>query len=178
MQRVLTRLGETPVAVFAADWRLIWWNRSWAALLGDPSGIAPEDRNLVKSRFPVAAGRSRLAAWPVVSEYGEASDRAVVADLRRASARYPGDTRLARLISQMLDGNERFARLWADAAVAGHAEDRKVIRHPDIGEITVDCDVLNDSDTDLKIIIYTAAPGSEDQAKLDLARVAGTRPAR
>ncbi|MGD0698472.1 MAG: helix-turn-helix transcriptional regulator [Trebonia sp.] len=30
MQRVLTRLGETPVAVFAADWRLIWWNRSWA----------------------------------------------------------------------------------------------------------------------------------------------------
>src|SRR5215470_7226746 len=29
MQRVLTRLGETPVAVFAADWRLIWWNRSW-----------------------------------------------------------------------------------------------------------------------------------------------------
>jgi len=24
MQRVLTRLGETPVAVFAADWRLIW----------------------------------------------------------------------------------------------------------------------------------------------------------
>jgi hypothetical protein len=34
MQRVLTRLGEMPVAVFAADWQLIWWNRSWAALLG------------------------------------------------------------------------------------------------------------------------------------------------
>jgi hypothetical protein len=37
----------------------------------------------------------------------------------------------------------------------------------------VDCDVLNDSDTDLKIVIYTAAPGSEDATKLDLARVAG-----
>jgi hypothetical protein len=33
--------------------------------------------------------------------------------------------------------------------------------------------VLNDSDTDLKIVIYTAAPGSEDETKLDLARVAG-----
>jgi transcriptional regulator with XRE-family HTH domain len=67
MQRVLTRLGETPVAVFAADWQLIWWNRSWAALLGDPSSVAAEDRNLVKARFPVAADRSQFTGWPVVS---------------------------------------------------------------------------------------------------------------
>ena len=48
----------------------------------------------------------------------------------------------------------RFAKLWHDGAVGGHAEDRKTIRHPGIGEITVDCDVLNDSDTDLKMVIY------------------------
>src|ERR1700677_2451522 len=71
MQRVLTRLGETPVAVFAADWRLIWWNRSWAALLGDPSVLAPQDRSLVKSRFPVAGERGQ-AASPVVSQNREA----------------------------------------------------------------------------------------------------------
>ena len=177
-QRVLTRIGETPVAVFAADWRLIWWNRSWAALLGDPSSVPDQNRNLVRARFPVGAGQGRrLAAWPVISENKEATDRAVVADLRRATARYPGDARLAELISQTLDGNERFARLWREGAVGGHAEDRKTIRHPDIGEITVDCDVLSDSDTDLKIVIYTAVPGSEDETKLDLARVAGARPA-
>jgi transcriptional regulator with XRE-family HTH domain len=178
MQRVLTRLGETPVAVFAADWRLIWWNRSWAALLGDPSGLAVEDRNLVKSRFPAAADRSRLAAWPIVSENTEASDRAIVADLRRASARYPGDARLAALISRTVAGNQRFASLWRDGAVGWHVEERKTIRHPGIGDITVDCDVLSDSETDLKIVIYTTVPGSEDETKLDLARVAGVRPAR
>jgi hypothetical protein len=37
----------------------------------------------------------------------------------------------------------------------------------------VDCDVLSDSGTDLKIVIYTAPPGSEDATKLDLAQVAG-----
>jgi hypothetical protein len=42
----------------------------------------------------------------------------------------------------------------------------------------VDCDVLNDSDTDLKIVIYTAAPASEDATKLDLSRIAGIRPGR
>jgi hypothetical protein len=38
--------------------------------------------------------------------------------------------------------------------------------------------VLSDSDTDLKIIIYTAVPGSEDETKLDLTRVVGVHPAR
>jgi transcriptional regulator with XRE-family HTH domain len=173
VQRILTRLGETPVAVFAADWRLIWWNRSWAAVLGDPSPIAPADRNLVKARFPVASDRGRIAAWPVVSENTEASDRAVVADLRRASGRYPADARLRELIQRTIAGNPRFARLWQDGVIGGHAEDRKTIRHPSIGAITVHCDVLNDSDTDLKLVIYTAAPGSADETKLELARVQG-----
>jgi transcriptional regulator with XRE-family HTH domain len=178
MQRVITRLGETPAAVFAADWRLLWWNRSWAALLGDPSAVAPEDRNLVKSRFPVATDRGRLASWPVVSERAEATDRAIVADLRRASARYRRDPRLSELIQRTIDGNQWFARLWHSGAVGVHAEDRKTIRHPEIGDITVDCDVLGDNDGDLKIIIYTAVPGSTDADKLGLALVAGTRVAR
>jgi hypothetical protein len=111
-----------------------------------------------------------------VIENIEASGRAIVADLRRASGRYPGDPRLTGLIRRTLDGNPRFAQLWHEGAVGGHAEDRKTIRHPDVGDITVDCDVLNDSDTDLKVVIFTATPGSEN--KLDLARVAGPRTAR
>src|SRR5580692_353030 len=74
------RLSETPVAVFAADWRLIWWNRSWTALLGDPSQLAPEERSLVRSRFPVAGDHGGLARWPLVSENRTATDRAIVAD--------------------------------------------------------------------------------------------------
>ncbi|GAB3146914.1 helix-turn-helix domain-containing protein [Microbispora hainanensis] len=178
MQRVLTRLGDAPVAVFAADWRLLWWNRSWAVLLGDPSVLAPEERNLVRSRFPAPSDRGGLAAWPVVSENAEATDRAIVADLRRASGRYPQDARLSGLIRRTLGGNPRFARLWHSGAVGRHAEERKTIRHPVIGDITVDCDVLADPDNDLKIVIYTAIPGSEDETKLDLARVAGVTAGR
>ncbi len=95
VQRLLTRLGDVAVAVFAADWRLLWWNHSWAALLGDPSGVAPEDRSLVRVRFPTPGSRGQIEAWPVRSGNPEATDRAIVADLRRASARYPEDRRLA-----------------------------------------------------------------------------------
>jgi DNA-binding XRE family transcriptional regulator len=168
MLRVLTRLGDAPVAVFAADWRLVWWNRAWVALLGDPASIPRQARNLVSARFPTAEDRGRLSRWPILSDNTEAANRAIVADLRRASARYPDDRDLANLIRRTLDGNPEFQRLWDTGAVGHHAEDRKTIRHPSIGEITVDCDVLADGDTDLKIVIYTAVPGSEDETKLKL----------
>ena len=173
MQRVVQRLGATPVGVFAADWRLVWWNRGWAALLGDPSTLAPEERNLVSSRFPTATGRGQLSPMLIVSENAEATDRAIVADLRRASARYPADPRLTELLRTTVAGNPRFARLWRAGAVGTHAEDRKTIHHPVVGPITVDCDVLADTDTDLKVVVYTAAPGTEEQTKLDLVHVAG-----
>lgn len=174
MRRVLTRLGDAPVAVFAADWRLVWWNRSWAAVLGDPSRVAPDERSLVRSRFPVAGHRGWAADWPVVVANAEASDRAIVSDLRRASARYPDDPRLTGLIRRTLDGNAHFARIWADGAVGRHPEDRKTVRHPGVGPITIDCDVLADGDTDLKIVIFTAAPGSADESKLARALTAHT----
>lgn len=173
LQRILARLGDTPAAVFAADWHLVWWNHDWAALLGDPRAVPPGERNLVRSRFPVGTDSGRIATWPVTSVDPDASDRAIVADLRRASARYPDDQGLARLIRRTLVGNARFARLWADGTVDGHAEDRKTIHHPAVGEIAVDCDVLTDTATDLKIVVYTAPAGTEDETKLDLVRVAG-----
>src|SRR3954469_10123846 len=61
VHRVLTRLGDVAVAVFAADWQLVWWNRSGAALLGDPSSSPPQLRNFARDRFPVGAGPARLA---------------------------------------------------------------------------------------------------------------------
>jgi transcriptional regulator with XRE-family HTH domain len=171
VQRLLTRLEDVSVAVFAADWRLVWWNHSWAALLGDPSSIAPEDRSLVHSRFPISGSRGGVEAWPVRSGNPGATDRAIVADLRRASARYPEDRRLAELLRRMIDGNSHFAQLWRAGAVGEHAEDRKTIEHPTVGEITVDCDHLHAGDTDLKIVALTAPSGSEDASKIELARI-------
>jgi transcriptional regulator with XRE-family HTH domain len=174
MQRVLARLGDAPTAVFAADWRLIRWNHAWAAALGDPSTVPPEERNFVRVRFPVPGEHARISAWPVDSTSQEATDRAVVADLRRASGRYPHDPRLAHLIRRSIDGNPRFARFWHEGAVGSHAEDRKTIRHPSVGDIDVDCDVLVDTATDLKIVVHTAHPGTEAASRLALATVTST----
>jgi hypothetical protein len=106
---VLSRLGDVAVAVFAADWQLIWWNRTWAALLGDPSTTPPPVRNFARDRFPVDGRPGRLASCPVIEEDPDATDVAVVSDLRRAAGRFPGDTRLTGLIEDLAAGNARFA---------------------------------------------------------------------
>src|SRR5882757_1879561 len=62
VHRVLNRLGDVAVAVFAADWRMIWWNPGWAALLGDPSTSPPELRNFARERFPVDSADVRVAS--------------------------------------------------------------------------------------------------------------------
>ncbi|MEO3869488.1 helix-turn-helix transcriptional regulator [Nonomuraea sp. B12E4] len=173
VQRVLTRLGDVAVAVFAADWQLIWWNRGWAALLGDPSAAPPRLRNFARERFPVGAGAARLSLWPVIERDSDATDAAVVSDLRRATGRFPHDRGLAELIRELNAGNRRFAELWATGTVATHREDRKTIQHPSVGPVTVDCDVLADGGSELKIVIMTAAPDSPDESKLRLAAITG-----
>ncbi len=174
VRRVVGRLDDGAVAVFAADWQLLWWNRRWAALVGDPSTVSPSKRNFARDCFPVGADTPGMSAWPVTPSGGDGSVRAaVVSDLRRATGRFPDDVRLKALIEQLRAGSPDFEALWSVGAVGSHREDHKVVHHPTVGPITVDCDVLTDGDAELKIVIMTAAPGSEDQTKLRLATVVG-----
>lgn len=173
LSRVLPRLGDAAVAVFAADWQLVWWNRGWAALLGDPSSTPPALRNFARDTFPVEGDHPRLAHWPVTSLAGDAVEAAIVSDLRRASGRFPHDSRLAGLIRLLLEGNARFAQLWASGVVGTHREDHKIVAHPAVGDIAVDCDVLTCGEDEQKIVILTTAPGTDDDSKLRLALLSG-----
>jgi len=168
IQRIVDRLGDTPAAVFSATWDLISWNPLWAALQGDPSGYSGNSANLAWRVF--LAGET-----PVIQSAGEpdAFEHDLAAELRSASGRYPEDRQLAALIATLLESSPRFAELWAFARVATHLSSRKIITVDGIGPITLDCDVLMAPGSDLRVVVYTAEPGSTDAARLDLLRVAG-----
>uniref|UniRef100_UPI0008498307 helix-turn-helix transcriptional regulator n=1 Tax=Actinacidiphila rubida TaxID=310780 RepID=UPI0008498307 len=157
VRRVLSRLGDVAVAVFAADWHMIWWNPGWAALLGDPEAVPAEQRNFARERFPVGPDPVRIARWPVLVRDGEASDLAIVSDLRRATGRFPRDARLSALVRELTAGSDAFARLWAGGTVAAHREDHKTVDHPAAGAVEVDCDVLTDGgqqhDLELRVAV-------------------------
>ncbi len=125
VHRVLNRLGDAAVAVFAPDWQLIWWNKGWAALLGDPSSIPRPYRNFALDTFPVADHAPRLAQWAVTSTASDAVETAVVSDLRDATAHYPHDNRLISLIYTLTTGNQRLPSSGPQALSAHTAKTTK-----------------------------------------------------
>ncbi|MGY1552685.1 helix-turn-helix transcriptional regulator [Microbacterium sp. A588] len=177
IQRLISRLGETPLAVFSASWDLISASPLWKTLLGDPSSTATGPPNLLRQHF---TGTSQCDDKKrVVSQSGspEVFEASLVADLRRVSGRYPDDQGVKALVNELLGSNERFRALWHSGAVGEHQSERKVIRHEAVGDIELDCDVFTVSGTDLRIVAYTAATGSDAAAKLDFLRVsAATAP--
>ncbi|WP_258069180.1 hypothetical protein [Rathayibacter sp. AY1H3] len=94
-------------------------------------------------------------------------------DLRAATGRYPRDPALAALVARLREESPEFERRWAEARIAEHRASRKTVTRTPVGPITIDCDVLTAPGTDLRIVVYTVAPGSEDEARLDLLRVTG-----
>jgi transcriptional regulator with XRE-family HTH domain len=168
--RLVARLGDWPLAVFAADWSLVHWNGAWTALMGDPALIPPAERNLARAVFGQGAAS---AARPRMNEDAVRDlARAVVADLKAATTRYPADGRLAALVAELKAESAPFAALWRDSAPARHtSSERKTIEHPVVGPVTLDCDVLDVPGADLHVVVYSAAVGSGDHEKLEFLRV-------
>lgn len=168
MQRIMDRLGDVPLAVFSATHDILLWNPLWAAINGDPSRFVGIERNLVWRHFTVGHEGTEFDAQ---NEEEFASDLA--ADLRAAVGRYPRDASLAYLVSRLRTSSPEFERRWAEARVAQHRSSRKTVTGTPVGPIVVDCDVLTAPGSDLRIVVYTVAPGSEDEARLELLRVTG-----
>ena len=71
----------------------------------------------------------------------------------------------------------RFVELWDSGEPDPRREvtRHKIIEHPAVGRITLDCDTLVVAVDDLRIMVYTAEPGTEDAERLALAVVLGTQ---
>ena len=172
VQRLLDRLANTPVAVYDATWTLVTANAPYDALMGQTTSWRGIERNGVWRNL-VGPG-TRAVQTP--EEQAEFETR-LVADLRLTAARYPADQRLKQLLRELAAHSPRFVQLWESSAVAPHLDfgRHKIIDHPDFGRIALACDTLIVVADDLRIMIYTAEPETEDAERLALAIVLGTQ---
>ena len=82
-----------------------------------------------------------------------------------AAARRPA---VQRLVEQFRAGQPAVRALWATYDVAVRHADRKRILHPEAGLLELDCEVLLDAlEHDQRLILHTAAPGTETAEKLE-----------
>jgi transcriptional regulator with XRE-family HTH domain len=165
--RLMDRFTDLPALLFDAKTDVLAWNLMAAALLGDLSAMPPAQRNIARQAF---LGSSRVDVGP---EQRERLDRALVSDLRHSAARYPTDPGLNKLVAELRAGSHRFERLWTLRELDGRHSDRKRIRHPELGPLDLDCNVLQIQADDQTLLVYSAAPGSREAEALALLSVVG-----
>ncbi|WP_210578344.1 helix-turn-helix transcriptional regulator [Streptomyces sp. GESEQ-4] len=172
MVDLLHRLPQAAAFVISATHEVIAWNDLAAALMEDFSALPRRDRNLIRRAFlsPDHDGRPLYG----ISDADEFAASAAN-DLRAAAARYPDDPEVTGLVEELLAGSEEFARLWAEHCVIAPPTLRKTFDHPLVGPVTVNCDVLDITDLDQRVVIYTATPGSRSEEALRLLSVVGTQ---
>jgi transcriptional regulator with XRE-family HTH domain len=160
---LLDALVATPAYVVSARFDLLACNRLATYFVGDLSAIAEDNRNMIRWMF----------ARPPDDSYWDDADtvaftRSMVADLRSAYARYPGDRSIDALVGELLALSPRFAAMWAEHEVAARHPMVKRIDHPLTGPIEFECQVMHIQDTDQRLIAYVAAPGSATAAAFGL----------
>lgn len=165
VQHIVDRLNEVPVCVFSAAWDILLVNDLWITLFGEmPTG------NLAWKQFMGGAPQVQHT-----DNHLEEFRRDLACDLHVAMTRYPDDSGLKTLVANLRAQSPDFELLWGSAVFGEHRESRKTVDNAIVGPITFDCDVLAAPGSDLKIVVYTVVPGSEDAAKLDLLRVSAVR---
>jgi transcriptional regulator with XRE-family HTH domain len=165
--RVLDRL-DTPAQVTSDLGATLAQNPMAVALLGVQTEFEGPSRSLFYRWFADPASRENHHA----DDHAELS-RSYVASLRAVHGRDPGDAEARALVDLLRTESPEFARLWDEHEVGLRHDTNKRIVHPTIGLITLDCQILTAENQTERLVVFTAAPGSEDADRLRLLSVVG-----
>jgi transcriptional regulator with XRE-family HTH domain len=162
LQRMLDDLTATPAFVIGRRTDILAWNQLAAALWTDFTRYQEHERVFVRLLFSEPWMRELYADWEEVTHLA-------IAQLRMESARYPGDPRLTALVDELSARDEQFRQWWTEYDVSMRGKGTKKLRHPIVGELTLDWDTLTcATDPEQSIIVWTAAPGSPSHDALRL----------
>jgi transcriptional regulator with XRE-family HTH domain len=133
------------------------WNDLGHRLLGHTlpydqpdSGTPP---NLARMLFLEAGGRD-LYVDP------DEAMRTMVGFLRYSSGLHPDDPRLSRLVGELAQRSDAFAEVWAEHPVEDCGFGVKRFRHPLVGRLDLTYEVMRLPESSLRMVVYTAEPGS------------------
>ena len=162
LYQVLESLPGIPASVVGRRLDVLATNRMGRALIADFDQRPHRERNMARYMFLDPGARELYRDW-------EMSARSTVAALHRYAGRYPDDPQLAELIGDLSVRDTDFRRWWADHDVFRHTHGYKRLRHPVVGDLTLDYESLTvTGDPEQSLGLYTAAPGSASEQALRL----------
>ncbi|WP_242613866.1 helix-turn-helix transcriptional regulator [Actinomadura roseirufa] len=158
LARLVADLSPLPAMLMNHRYDILAWNREMTRLHLDFDTLPPSQRNAMWLCLMHPGTRALYVDRERVIRQG-------IAHLRAAWARHPDDRALTDLIAEFTAHDEEFARLWAERDVKVNGRGRKELRHPDVGVIALDFDMLMPlQDEDQRLLIYRAADDESQSA--------------
>lgn len=158
--RLLDDLATIPAIILGRRTDVLAWNPMAAALFTDFALLRPEDRNFVRLVFCDPGVRGLYPHWEYAAGNG-------VAHLRMEAAKYPDDPALTDLVRELSARDPDFHTWWTAHHVAARGAGTNLVRHPEVGDLTLDWSALTcGADPDQQLFSWTAEPGSPSAAGL------------
>lgn len=140
------------------------------ALLGPIADAPGRDSTFVWRWFTDPGLRSRYLA-----DQHESLSREYVADLRAASAGRHLDEAAHSLVNALHEASPEFVTIWARQEVAIRHSTLKVLIHPQVGRLDLQCDVVLSPPSGQRLVLFRPQAGTGTAERLDLLRVLGAQ---
>lgn len=168
MLRIVDRLSDTPAEIVTELGETLLQTEPGVALTGDTTGFTGPARSIVYRWFTDPTTR---ALYPEADHPLHA--RVLASRLREAVTLRGRGSRAARLADLLLAQSDEFRTVWSQHPVGARYTEEKRFVHPELGILELRCQTLVDPGQSQALLVYTAAPGSESQEKLQLLSVLG-----
>ncbi|MEV8432081.1 helix-turn-helix domain-containing protein [Streptomyces chartreusis] len=162
LRQLLDSFDGVPAYISGRRSDILAWNGMAAAVFGDWSELPAQERNWARLVFLRPEYRELFVEWDQ-----KAFD--IVAFLRMDAGCHPDDPRLSSLVGELSVKSEEFRRLWATHDVKEKSYGVKPLRHPLVGELTLNFESFRLTDgSEQTLITYHPEPGSPSAEALRL----------
>lgn len=162
LHQFLDALEGQPAFILGRRTDILASNRLARALLTDFDRLPPRERNYSRWVLLSDEARSLFVDWEVQA-------RAVVESLRLDLGSDPDDRASQELVAELAERSTEFAHWWREHRVYQRTFGSKRLRHPVVGELTIDYESLTlPGDPDQTLFVYSTEAGTASRQALDL----------
>jgi transcriptional regulator with XRE-family HTH domain len=161
LRQMVDALDRQPALILGRRSEVVASNPMAHALFTDFSLLRPRERNYTRWILLNPQARELFIDWATQA-------RVAVENLRLDVATYSDDPATWDLIEELREGSAEFRQWWEEHRVRQRTYGSKQLRHPLVGELTVDYETLSfPGDPEIKLFIFTTESGSSSRRAIE-----------